>query len=105
MAFDTFSLWHMAIPLNNTEMASLTGHSPRNIFPVIEVPTFDLDVPFRLNMAGSAAPYGTRNAFFFPSWTSFVIVADETVNLMNSKVFPLYELGVTGGASKFHPPS
>jgi hypothetical protein len=53
MAFNTFSLWDMAIALNHAEMTFLTGHPSGNILPVIEVPAFDLDIPFRLNMTGS----------------------------------------------------
>jgi hypothetical protein len=72
---------------------------------MIKTPTIYFDVPFRLDMTGSTTPYGTRNALFFSFWTSLVIVADEAVDFMNRKVFSLYELSVTGGASKFHPPS
>jgi hypothetical protein len=49
----------MAISLNHTEMALLTGHPSCDILSVIEVPTFDLDIPFRLDMTGSAPSDGT----------------------------------------------
>ena len=84
MTFHTFSLRDMAIPLNHTEVTFLTGHPSCDILSVIEVPTLDLDIPFG---------------------TSLIIVTNKAVNFMNSKVFSLNELGVTGGASKFHPPS
>jgi hypothetical protein len=53
MALYTFPLRDMTIPLDHTEMAFLTGHPPGNIFLMIEIPAFDLDIPFRLNMTGS----------------------------------------------------
>jgi hypothetical protein len=59
MAFHTFSLWDMAIPLNHTEMTFLTGHPSRNILPMIEIPAFDLDVPFRLDVTGITTSNGT----------------------------------------------
>jgi hypothetical protein len=59
MAFNTFSLWDMAIALNNAKMALLTGYSSCNIFSMIEVPTFDLDITLGLHMAGGTSSYGT----------------------------------------------
>jgi hypothetical protein len=59
MAFHTFSLGDMGIPLNNTEMAFLTGHPSGDILSVIEVPALDADITLRLDMTGSTTPYGT----------------------------------------------
>jgi hypothetical protein len=59
MTFHTFSLRDMGIPLNNTEVAFLTGHPSGDILSVIEVPALDPDVTFRLDMTGSTTPYGT----------------------------------------------
>jgi len=94
MAFHTFPLRDMAISLHNTEMAFFTGHPSGDIFSVIEVPALHLDVTFRLDMTGSATPYGTRNALFFSFWTSLVIVTDEAVDIVNSEVFTLNKLTV-----------
>jgi len=94
MTLHTFSLWDMAVPLNNTEMAFLAGHSSCDILPVIEAPAFDPDVPFGLDMTGSTTPYGTRNALFFPCWTGLVIMTDEAVNFVNSEMFSLNKLTV-----------
>jgi hypothetical protein len=94
MALHTFSLGDMGIPLNNTEMAFLTGHPSGDIFSVIEVPALHLDVTFRLNMTGSTTSYGTRNALFFSFRTSLVIVTDEAVDIVNSEVFTLNKLTV-----------
>jgi hypothetical protein len=52
MTFQTLSFRDMAISLNHTEMALLTSHPSCNILSVIEAPTFDLDIPFRLDMTG-----------------------------------------------------
>ncbi len=94
MAFHTFPLGDMGIPLNHTEMAFLTGHSSSDILSVIEVPALDPDVTFRLDMTGSTTPYGTRNALFFSFWTSLVIVADKAVDIVNREVFSLNKLPV-----------
>jgi hypothetical protein len=94
MAFHTFSLGDMGIPLNNTEMAFLTGHPSGDILSVIEVPALDPDVTFRLDMTGSTTPYGTRNALFFSFWTGLVIVTDEAVDIVNREVFSLNKLTV-----------
>jgi hypothetical protein len=94
MAFHTFSLGDMGIPLNNTEMAFLTGDPSGDILSVIEVPALDANITFRLDMTGSTTPYGTRNAFFFSFWTRLVIVTDEAVDIVNSEVFSLNKLPV-----------
>jgi hypothetical protein len=105
MTFYTFSLRDMTIPLNNAEMALLTSHSSGNILPVIEVPAFDLDVPFRFHMTRSTTPDRTRNAFFFPFWTSLVIMTDEAVDFVNSEMQALNKLSVAACAAEIHPPS
>jgi hypothetical protein len=58
MTFQTLSFRDMAISLNDAEMALLTGYPSSNILLVIEAPTFDLDIPFRLDMAGGASSDG-----------------------------------------------
>jgi hypothetical protein len=105
MALDTFSLRDMTIALNDIDMALLTSYPSCNIFPMIEAPTLDLNIPFWLNVAGGASSNSTGNAFFLPTWASLKIVTDETVYLMNGKVSALNELGMTGGATKSHPSS
>jgi hypothetical protein len=59
MALDTFSLWNMGVSLHDIVMALLTGHPSFNILPMIETPTFDLNVPFGLNMTRGTTAYGT----------------------------------------------
>lgn len=105
VAFDTLSLRHMAIPLNDTEMAFLASHPSRDILFVIEVPAFDLNIPFRLDMTGSATADGARNAFLFPFWTGLIIVTDEAVDFVNGEVQPLNKLSVAARAAEFHPSS
>jgi hypothetical protein len=104
MAFYTFSLGDMTIPLHNTEMAFLTSHPSGNIFPVIKIPTFDFNIPFGFDMTRSTTPYSTGNALLLPSRTSLVIVADETVDSLNGEMGSLDELSVAARASKFNPP-
>jgi hypothetical protein len=104
MTLKTLSLWHMAIPLNHTEMTFLTGHPSGDIFPVIKIPTFDFNIPFGFDMTRSTTPYSTGNALLLPSRTSLVIVADEAVDSMNGEMGSLDELSVAACASKFNPP-
>jgi hypothetical protein len=105
MTLDTFSFRNMSIPLNNTKMAFLTGNPSSNILPMIETPSINFNISLRCEVTRGATPYSTRKALPFPFGTSLVVVADETVGFMNGEVHSLNELGVTGGASKFHPPS
>jgi hypothetical protein len=53
MTFHTLSFRHMTISLNHTEMALFTGNPSCDVLFVIKVPTFDLDIPFGLDMTGS----------------------------------------------------
>ena len=105
MTFDTFSLRHMAISLNDAEMAFLACHPSRDVLLVIKVPAFDLNIPFGLDMTGSAAPDRARNALVFPLWTGVIIVTDEAVDFVNGQVQPLNQLGVAARAAQFHPSS
>jgi len=59
MALDTFSLRYVAIPLNHTEVTFFTGHPSCNILTMIEIPSFDPNVPFGLDVARGTTPYGT----------------------------------------------
>ena len=104
MAFDTFSFRYMAVSLNHAEMAFLTGYPSRDILSVIEVPALDLNIPLGLDMAGSAAPDGTRNAFLLPLRTRLVIVTDEAVDFVNGQVQSLNKFSVAACAAQFHPP-
>jgi hypothetical protein len=105
MAFDTFSLGYMTVPLNHTEMAFLTGDPPGDILSVIEVPALDLNIPFRLDMAGGAPSDGTRNALLLPFWPRLIIVTDEAVDFVNREVFSLNKLSMAACTTKLHPPS
>jgi hypothetical protein len=95
----------MAIPLQNAEMASFTGNPSRDIFSVIKVPSFNTDIPFRLNVAGGASSHRTRKTVFFPFGTGLKIVTDKTIGFMNREMFPLNKLCMTRGATKLHAPS
>lgn len=95
----------MAVPLNDAEMAFLTGHSSRYVLSVIEVPALDLNIPFWLDMAGRAASYGTRNTFLLPLGARLIIVTDEAVDFVNSEMQPLNKLTVAACAAELHPPS
>jgi hypothetical protein len=59
MALDTFPLRDMAVSLHNIDMTLLTDDPSCNILPMIETPTFDLNIPFGLNMARGATSYAT----------------------------------------------
>jgi hypothetical protein len=48
----------MAISLYNAEMALLASDPSGNILFMIEVPTFDFDIPLRLHVAGSTSSDG-----------------------------------------------
>jgi hypothetical protein len=105
MTLDALSFGDMAIALNDTEMAPFTGHTSCNILLMIKTPTINFNISLGCKMAGSATPYGARKAFSLPPWTSLEIVTDETIDLVNGEMGSLDELGMTGSASKFHPPS
>jgi hypothetical protein len=83
MALEAFPLRDMTIPLNHIDVTSLTGHPPFNVPPVIEVPTLDLDISFRFDVARSAPSYSTRDAFVLSSKACPVEMADKTVSLVN----------------------
>jgi hypothetical protein len=83
IAMETFPLRDMAISSNDIDMTLFTGHPSRNILPVIEAPAFDLDIPFRFNMAGGATSNGTGYALIFPFWPGSIKMTDETVCFMN----------------------
>jgi len=105
MAFKTLSLRHMGIPLNHTEMTLLASYPSINIFTMVEIPALDIDVAFRRNVAGGATSHCTGDAVLFPLWTSLIVVTDEAVDFMDREVSSLNDLGMAGGAAKFHPPS
>jgi hypothetical protein len=105
MAFKTLSLRHMGIPLNHTEMTLLASHSSINIFTMVEIPALDIDVAFWRNVAGGATSHCTGDAVLFPLWTGLIVVTDEAVGFMDREVGSLNDLGMAGGAAKFHPSS
>jgi len=105
MTLKTFPFRHMAISLKNVDMALLTSDPSGNVFAMIELPTLHLNISFGLNVTGIATSYGTRNAFLLSPWPSLVKMADKAIGFMDGKVGPLDQLGMAGGASKFHPPS
>jgi hypothetical protein len=105
MALNAFSFGDMAVSLNDMDMASFAGDASGNIFTVIETPALHVDIPFRFNMTGGTASYGTGNTLLLSLWTSFVIMTDETIDLMNREMSSLDELSMAGGAAEFHPSS
>ena len=58
MTFQTLPFGDMAVSLNNAKMALLTGDPSGNVLPVVKAPTFDLDIAFRLDMAGRTSSHG-----------------------------------------------
>jgi hypothetical protein len=58
VTFHAFSFGDMAIPLYHAEMALLARNPSGNILLVIEAPTLDLDIAFRLHMAGGTSSDG-----------------------------------------------
>jgi hypothetical protein len=56
-------------------------------------------------MAGGTAPNGAGDTILLSLWTGLIIVADETVDFMNREMGALNDLGMAGGATKFHSPS
>ena len=105
VALHTFSLRHVGVPLNNIGMALLAGHTSRDVLSMIEVPACNLDVSLRLDMTRSTTPDRARDALLLALWTSLIIVADKTVDLMNGEVCSLDQLGMAAGTAKLHPPS
>jgi hypothetical protein len=104
MALETLPLRNMAIALNNVDMALLTGHPSGDIFSMVETPAFDFNVPLGFDMARGTSSNSTRYTFLLPSWASLIKMTDKTIGFVNSKVCPLNDLGMAGGASNFHPP-
>jgi len=103
VALDALPFRHMAVPFDYVEMTLLAGHPPLDVFPVVEIPAFDIDVALRLEVAGGASADRTGKALFLSFRTGLVVVADETVGFVNGQVLSLDHLGVAGGASQFHP--
>ena len=68
MALQTLSLRHMGIPLNHTEMTLLAGDPSFNIFPMIEIPTLDVDIAFGGDVAGGATSNRTGDAVLLSLW-------------------------------------
>jgi hypothetical protein len=58
MTFQALSLRDMAISQYNAEMALLASDPSGNILLVIEAPTLDPDIAFRLDVAGGASSDG-----------------------------------------------
>jgi hypothetical protein len=104
MTLDALSLRDMTVPFNHIEMALLARHPSLNISPMVETPAFDIDVTLRLEVAGGTPAHGTRKALLLPLWTGLVVVADETVGLVNGEVLSLDNLGMAGGTSQLHSP-
>jgi len=94
----------MTIPLNHTKMALFTSHPSCDVLSVVEIPSLDLNVSFRLDMAGRAASDSARDTFLLSSRARFVVVTDEAVDLMNSEMQPLNKLSVATCAAELHPP-
>jgi hypothetical protein len=59
MALHTFALRNMTIPLDNAQVAFLTGHPSCNILSVIEIPPLYFDIPLWCEMTGGTSTDGT----------------------------------------------
>jgi hypothetical protein len=86
MALETFSLRDVAVSLHDIHMALLAGHPSCNILPMIEAPAFDFNIAFGLDVTGGTAPDGTGDTFLFSSGSRSVIMANETVGVVNREV-------------------
>jgi hypothetical protein len=86
-------------------MASFTGNPSRNIFSVIEVPSFDIDVSFWFNVARGASSHRTRKAVLLPFGTRLEVVTDKTIGFVDREMFALNKLGMAGGTTKLHASS
>lgn len=105
MALDAFPLRDTAVSLNHIDMASLTLHPSCNIFPMVEIPVFDLNIPLRLYMAGDTTSHSTGDALLLTLRACSKVMADETVDLVDSQMGALDKLGMATGAPEFHPSS
>jgi hypothetical protein len=105
MALDTLAFRNMSIPLHHVDMTPLTDNPSGNILPVIEIPPPDFNVSFGFDMTGGTSSYRTRNALLLTPRARLVVMADETIDLVNGEMGPLNQLRMTGGASKFHSSS
>jgi hypothetical protein len=55
VAFEALPFGHVAIPLDHAHMTFLAGNSSLDVFPMVEVPSLDVDVPFGLDVTCGAA--------------------------------------------------
>jgi hypothetical protein len=105
MTLETLSLRDMAVPSYHIDMTFFTSHPSRNIFPMIEAPAFDFNVPFGFDVARGTSSHSTRETFLLPSWSSPIKVTNEAVGFVNGEVSSLDELSMASCAPKVHPPS
>ena len=105
MTLETLSFRDMGVSSYHIDMTLFTGHPSCNIFPMIEAPTFDFNVPFGFDVARSTFSHSTRNTLLLPLGSSLKKVTDETVGLVNGEVSSLDKLSMAGCASKIHTPS
>jgi hypothetical protein len=86
VALETLPFWDMTISLDNINMALFARNSPCNILPMIKIPTFDFDIPLRFDVAGGTTPNGTGDTFLFCSGPRSVVMANETVGVVDREV-------------------
>ena len=104
MALDALPFWNVAVSLQDAEVASFARNPSRDIFSVIKVPSFNVDVSFRLNVAGGAPSHRTGNAVLLPFGPRLEVVTDKTIGFVDREMFALNKLGMAGSATKFHAP-
>jgi hypothetical protein len=105
VALNTFSFRNMAIALHDTEVTFFTRHTPGNIFLVIKVPSFNVDVSLRLNVTGGASSHRTRKAVLIPLGAGLKIVTNKTIGLVDGEMQALNKLGMARGTTKLHASS
>jgi len=105
MTLETFPFWNMTIALNHIHVAMLTFYPSLNVLSMIEIPSFNINVTFGLNVTGLATAHCTREAFLLSSGTHPIKMADEAVGLMDGQMESLDKLGMTACTTKSHPPS
>jgi hypothetical protein len=100
MTLETLSFRDMAVSSYHIDMTLFTIHASCNIFPMIEAPTFDFNVPFGFDMAGGTPSNSTGYTLLLPPWSSSIKMAGKTSGLVNSEVSSLDKLSMARGATK-----
>jgi len=105
MTLEALPFRDMAVPSYHIDMTLFTGNASCNIFSMIEVPTFDLNVPFGFDVARGTSSNSTGDTFLLPFWSGPIKMTDKTIGFVNSEVSTLDELSMTRGTTKSYSSS